>query len=38
MLCPVPELNGMDRTVVVARKARKTLSIMLPLRQLLMTS
>ena len=38
MLRPVPELYGMYRTVVVARKARKTLSIMLPLRQLLMSS
>ena len=38
MLSPVPELNGMHRTVVVAGKARKTLSVMLPLRQLLMSS
>ena len=38
MLRPVPELYGMYRTVVVARKARQTLSVMLPLRHLLMSA
>lgn len=37
MLRPVSELDCMYRTVVVARKARQTLSVMLPLRQLLMS-
>ena len=32
MFRPVSELNGMYRAVVVASKARKTLSVVLPLR------